>query len=299
MKILLTGCSGQLGEQIIKQAPKNFDLVCLNRNKLDLSNFEACYNAVIDKKPDWIINAGAYTDVDQADIDKDSALAINAGAPKAFSKALKVIGGKILQISTDYVFDGKQKSPYRTNDGKSPINFYGYTKSLAEEHIKKILGGDKNFLILRSSWLVGPSGKNFLLKMLSLQKKKSNIKVVSDQIGSMTSTISLAKACWQSIAKYTDDIFHKNNNPILHFTEIGEASWYEIALEIGEVAFKNGFIDEIPNIKPINSYAFKTIAKRPNYSVLDCTESYKILNFNPPHWKNSLRDIIKYSIKFR
>ncbi len=293
MKILITGCSGQLGEQIIKQAPKNFDLVCLNKKNLDLSDFEACYKVVIEKKPDWIINAGAYTNVDQAEIDKNLVLSTNTGAPRAFSKALKVTGGKILQISTDYVFDGKQKSPYRASKEKSPINFYGYTKSLAEEHIDKLLGEKKKYVILRTSWLVGPSGRNFLLTMLSLQNKKKNIKVVSDQFGSMTSTISLAKACWQSIEKYTDDIFHENNNPILHFTESGEASWYEIAITIGEVAFKYGLIKEIPHIEPINSDEFKTIAKRPNYSVLDCSESYKILNFHPPYWKDSIKDIIK------
>ena len=297
MKILLTGCSGQLGEQIIKQAPNNIDLICPKRDKLNLSNFEACYKVVIEQKPDWIINAGAYTNVDQANIEKDLALATNAGAPRAFCKALKVTGGKILQLSTDYVFDGKQKSPYKTNEEKSPINFYGFTKSLAEEYIDKLLGKEKKYLILRTSWVVGPSGRNFLLTMLSLQKKRKDIKVVSDQFGSITTTISLAKACWQSVEKYTEDIFHNNNSPILHFTETGQASWYEIAIAIGEIAFKYGLIEEIPNIEPIKSDNFKTIARRPNYSVLDCVESYKILKYKPPYWKDSIEDIIK-SIKF-
>ena len=134
LKVLLTGYSGQLGKALIYSKPKNIGLICPTRKELDLADFDSCFNIVIKNKPDWIINAGAFTNVDQAEINRELTLAVNSKCLVAFCKALKITGGKLMQISTDYVFDGEEKKPYKVNQKKSPINFYGYSK-----HLRKII----------------------------------------------------------------------------------------------------------------------------------------------------------------
>ena len=131
MKILLTGCTGQLGRQIMNSATNSVNLIPLNRNELNLSDFNDCYNIIIKEKPDWIINAGAYTNVEEAESNKELAIKTNVNPPLGFSKALKITGGKLLQISTDYVFDGNQSLPYIIESKRSPINTYGYSKAQA------------------------------------------------------------------------------------------------------------------------------------------------------------------------
>jgi len=293
LKVLLTGSDGQVGKQIIISAPKNINLIRLTRKHLDLTNFDSCFETIIDQKPDWIINAGAYTNVDGAELNKELAIETNANSTLAFSKALKITGGKLLQLSTDFVFDGNQKIPYANDQIKNPINYYGYTKALAEENIIKTFESKKQFLILRTSWVLGPVGKNFLLTMISLNQTKKIIKVVNDQIGSITSTISLADTCWKLVEKYKDNIFHSRNSSILHFTNKGQASWYEVAKFIGESALENRLISKSAEIRPIKSSQYKTLAIRPSYSVLDCSETYKILKYEPPNWENAIIEIIK------
>ena len=293
MKILITGSEGQLGKQIIKSAPKNVQVIGISRKDLDLINYEKCYEKIIKEKPNWIINTAAYTNVDRAESEKELAMKINAKAPLAFSKALKITGGKLLQISTDYVFNGNQQKPYPPDHERSPINFYGYSKALGEKNIIEEFGIQKNYLILRTSWLMGPIGKNFLLTMLSLNKTKDSFRVVSDQFGCLTSTLSLADACWELIQKYTCKIFHSQNHSVLHFANIGKTSWYEIAVEIGNLAFDHGLINKKAKVYPIKSNDYITQAKRPMFSVLESDQTYQLLNLKPISWKKSLEDIIK------
>ena len=144
-------------------------------------------------RPDWVINCGAYTFVDQAERNIEEAFKINSLAPKIIANALKSVGGKFLQISTDFVFNGTKKSPYIPTDKINPINIYGKSKALAETYIKGILEEGKESIIIRTSWLMGPSGRNFALNMLKLHKTKKSFNVVYDQIGSPTSTNSLSE----------------------------------------------------------------------------------------------------------
>ena len=139
MKILLTGSSGQLGSSIVELKPKDITIFTPDRNKLNLLDSEKCFKAVLDLKPDWIINCGAYTSVDAAEINSRNAFIINAEAPKIFAKALKITGGKLLQISTDYVFNGEQNFPYLNTQEKDPISMYGKSKALGEDNIKVYL----------------------------------------------------------------------------------------------------------------------------------------------------------------
>ena len=154
MKILLTGSKGQLGQEIMNNIPKGIELIPLSRDNLDLKNYKECREIIKKLNPDWIINSGAYTKVDDAEDNRDIALAINGLAPKAFAEELSKTGGKILQISTDYVFKGDQAFPYSVNNIRNPINQYGYTKAIGEEFIEGILGENKQGVILRTSWLI-------------------------------------------------------------------------------------------------------------------------------------------------
>lgn len=294
MKILLTGSSGQLGQEIISQKPSSIELIQSNRNSIDLQNPTSCLNAIDDSKPDWIINCGAYTNVEKAEIESNKAMQINALAPKIFAKKLKLNGGKILQISTDYVFDGTKNIPYRTLDKKNPINTYGLSKSKAEDYIEGILTGTNQGLILRSSWVMGSTGKNFALTMIKLHQEKKNIKVVSDQFSSPTSTNSLATACWRLIDVYEKNIDGNLKSPrIFHWSDSGIASWYEIAIAVGEIALEEGLIKKQAKVIPISTSEYLSKTKRPSFSCLDCTSTSKFLNLNQKPWKKGLRDVIK------
>ena len=286
MKVLLTGSSGQLGREIINLKPSGINLIKANRFCLDLSKPESCQSYIYRIKPDWIINCGAYTNVEEAESEKELAYLINSLSVKYLAESIKNINSKFIQISTDYVFNGNQNSPYVPKDLKSPINVYGKTKSIGEDFIKKIFKNNNEAIIIRTSWLMGPTGKNFALKMLDLLSSKEKINVINDQIGSPTSTYTLAKACWQTINLNTKG---KSLPPILHIANEGEASWFDIAIEIKKIAKDIGLIQKPVIINPISSSNYPTKAKRPKYSVLDCKSSLQSISLKNNHWKSALK----------
>ena len=286
MKILLTGTTGQLGKSIVFYKPQKIDIIKTTRKELDLSNRDQCFEFIQKHNPDWVINAGAYTNVDKAEQDKDKVYKINAEGPKHISAALKETRGKLLQISSDYVFSGKSTNPYKVNDLKEPISVYGMSKLKAEEEIKKFLFKKNKAVILRTSWLIGAQGENFLTKMLDLQNKLSSIRVVSDQIGCITSTYSLAKICWLIVTS------KKDVPQILHWRERGKTNWYKIALEINRIANELNLISNKPNIIPIASNDYKSIAERPKFSLLDISQTESFFKIQSKDWKESLKSIL-------
>ena len=288
MKVLLTGSSGQLGREIIHLKPSGINLIKANRFCLDLSNPELCQSYINRIKPDWIINCGAYTNVEKAESEKELAYLINSLSVKYLAESIKNINSNFIQISSDYVFNGEQNSPYVPEDLKSPINVYGETKSIGEDFIKKIFKNNNKAIIIRTSWLMGPTGKNFALKMLDLLSSKEKINVINDQIGSPTSTNTLAKACWQTINLNTKG---KSLPPILHIANEGEASWFDVAIEIKKIAKDIGLIQKPVIINPISSSNYPTKARRPKYSVLDCKSSLQSISFKNNHWKRALKHL--------
>lgn len=201
----------------------------------------------------------------------------------------------MIQISTDFVFSGKSNTPYLPDSEVEPIGVYGASKVVGEMAVRNILG-EKRAYIIRTSWLYGPEGKNFLLTMLGLHKKMSSLnqplKVVADQIGSPTNTYGLANTCWKLITKSIQ-------NPSLdipmfmHWSDSGVASWYDFAMAIGEIAVEENLLKESSLVLPIKTIDYPTPAKRPNYSVLDCFVTKEILNLRQEHWRSSLRSIIR------
>ena len=295
MRFLLTGPNGQFGKSLRRFAldfltPDQDELICLSREDLDLSDEKACKKVVENINPDLIINAGAYTSVDKAESEPEVAYSINSSAPRIFSEALLNTGGKLLHLSTDYVFNGTLFRPYLPTDVKSPIGVYGSSKAEGEDNILNLLSKTSQVLVLRTSWLMGPFGDNFALKMLNLIEDKSEIKVVSNQIGSPTSSISLARACSELI-----NLIKKGETlpSVLHWSDAGEASWYEVALEISKIGKELGILESSGVIIPIKDIDFPSQAPRPSYSILDSSLSQNILRMNPIHWKDSLKEIFE------
>ena len=289
MKILLTGSTGQLGKAINSIKPTYHELLLPKRNELDLSDKENCQKYVEFHKPDLIINSGAFTNVDLAEEQSDLCFAINVEAPLVFAKILKEYGGNLLQISSDYVFDGNQNIPYKINQERNPLSKYGQSKSRCEEIIEEILKPTHQLVILRISWLIGPIGKNFLLTILKLHQNKEQFSVVDDQIGSISSTYDVAKICWKIISDW--QLFSKCENYINHWRCEGVASWYDIAIAIGEIALKYQIIKKTAKIFPIKSEDYPTLAKRPPYSILDFSNTKKLLGIEGIYWREELEQI--------
>ena len=292
MNILLTGAEGQLGIEIKKLMPKNINFLYKTKTELDITNMANCKKLISTFKPDWVINAAAYTNVDKAEVEKERCFEVNCDGPRIISEILKDFGGRLLQISTDYVFDGESKKPYQEDSPLCPINKYGESKAYGEDAIRKIYGETNNYLILRTSWLMGPHKKNFLKTMLDFHAKKNEISVVSDQLGSLTSTSNLGKVCLKMIFNYEEVINKKKVSNIFHYCDEGIVSWHEIASEIGYIASEIGLIKNPAKVNPIKSSQFPTLAKRPFYSVLDTQKIHHLFEIEKVFWKDSLKRIL-------
>jgi dTDP-4-dehydrorhamnose reductase len=288
MKVLLTGAAGQLGQALIASRPPGVELIACSRAELDLAHAEACRAAVGDLRPDWVLNAGAYTAVDKAESEPQLAAAVNAGAPAAFAEALAATGGRLLQVSTDFVFNGAQGSPYRPEQLLDPLGVYGATKATGEAAALQLPGAR----VLRTSWVYGPVGQNFCRTMLRLHREREQLGVVADQVGCPTSTLTLAAACWRAIGVGADPAADPFGPRILHWSDAGAASWYDFAVAIGELGVRAGLLERAARVKPLTTADYPTPAQRPSYSLLDCTASRVALGLEPLHWREALAAVL-------
>ena len=306
MKVLLTGRQGQLGQALVQSLPQGIELIATGRSELDLSDGSACGAAVAELRPDWVLNAGAYTAVDRAESEPELAAAVNADAPGAFARALAETGGRLLQVSTDFVFNGAQGSPYRPDQELDPLGVYGTTKA-AGETAALALPGTR---VLRTSWVYGPVGKNFCLTMLRLHAAKAAagepLGVVADQVGCPTSTHTLAAACWRAIgadsavastsASASASAYASaaiEGPRILHWSDAGAASWYDFAVAIGELGVATGLLERAAVVRPLSTADYPTPAQRPSYSLLDCSSSRLALALDPVHWGAALGEVLE------
>ena len=294
MKVVITGATGQLGQALRRSLPRQIsgepvDIITTARKSglgdltLDMADPSACRELVKQCRPDWLINAGAYTAVDQAETQPDLARAVNVGAPKAFAEELQRTGGCLLHLSTDFVFNGNQGSPYRPDQPVDPLNVYGLTKAAGETAVASVLSADQ-LCILRTSWLYGPKGKNFLLTMLRLMREREQLAVVSDQVGCPTATSGLAQACWAVIEHQVSGLHH--------WSDAGVASWYDFAVAIADLARKAGALHNYVRIDPICTTDYPTPAQRPSYSLLDCTRTREALHLSSLHWREALEKVL-------
>jgi len=304
MKVLLTGGSGQLGQALLAAAPSQLggqplQVWAPTRAQLDLSDPLACRTAVLESKPDWVLNAGAYTAVDRAEEEPQLAAAINQEAPAQMAEALQAMfaqsgqPARMLQISTDFVFSGDRGSPYPPDAPLEPLGVYGATKAVGERAVLDRLGADGLVQILRTSWVYGPVGQNFCRTMLRLHQSRSalgeSIAVVADQVGCPTHTPGLAAACWRVLEL---NALGEAMPGILHWSDAGAASWYDFAWAIGQIGVDAGLLKRAACVVPIPAAAYSTAARRPSYSLLDCSSTRHLLSMHPKHWQVALKSVL-------
>ncbi|MFC3100226.1 dTDP-4-dehydrorhamnose reductase [Altererythrobacter lauratis] len=279
MKVLVTGATGQLGRALQQSAPPDCDVTAVDRAELDLTDGAAVRTFVHALKPDLLINAAAYTAVDRAESEEPLAHAVNAAAVAAMAEALKATSGRLVQVSTDFVFDGASPRAYRPDDARNPLSAYGRTKAAGEDAV----GPDA--LIVRTAWVHAAGGSNFVRTMLRLMAERDELRVVADQIGAPTWASGLAATIWGLVAKDARGIFHH--------TDAGVASWYDFAVAIQEEALALGMLGRAIPVIPIATADYPTPARRPALSLLDCSATRGLLGDGTTHWRTNLRAMLK------
>ena len=288
-RILVTGANGQLGNEMRIIAKNSSDIYLftdinqvegVETTFLDITDLEAVQQCVVDNNIDVIVNCAAYTNVDAAETNEDLAEKLNAEAPKNLAKAIKEVGGLLVQISTDYVF-GKElyNVPCREEQQGTPTGVYGKSKLHGEQNIIEIGG---NYVIIRTAWLYSEFGKNFCKTMMNLTSTKSQLNVVFDQVGTPTYAYDLAKAIVVIIDK-----FDGTQTGVYHYSNEGVCSWFDFTKMIAEY---NG--TTACDILPCHSDEFPSPVKRPAYSVIDKTKIKKVFGIEIPYWTDSLKQCI-------
>ena len=284
MRILVTGVSGQVGGALVARLRAPDTVLAADRTALDLSRPDTIA-AVLDRlAPEVIVNAGAYTNVDQAEAEPALAAAVNARAPAAMARWAAPRAVALIQLSTDFVFGGAGETPWREDDAPQPLSVYGATKLAGENEIRAAGG---TFLILRTQWIYGPRGRNFVRSIASLARERKELRVVADQIGAPTSAALLAEAIAGILAGGVENVRQRcaQAQGLLHFAPSGAASRYEVACAIVAGLKARGCALEIERLIPVASAEFPTPAKRPLNSRLDLTRWHTVFKQTPPPWE--------------
>ena len=285
MKILITGAYGQLGNEIkvLSVAFPDWQFLFTDVDALDITNESALEIWFQNNKPDYIINCAAYTAVDKAESDSETAEKVNSLAPKLLAKQAKKFGAKLIQISTDYVFDGESFTPYAEEAKVNPKSVYGETKLQGE---KNCFEENPDTIIIRTSWLYSAFGNNFVKTMLRLGKERGRLNVVFDQVGTPTYAAGLANALL-SIIQISERQPEKFVPGIYHYSNEGATSWYDFAKAVFEISGVKC------DVSPVRSVEFPTPAKRPNYSVMDKSKIKNTFGIAIPYWRDSLKICIE------
>lgn len=283
MKVLVTGAYGQLGMKIrdLSADYKHFDFVFTDLDSLDITNQQDLFDFFTEHKPDILINCAAYTAVDKAEDDSENAFTANSSAPFYLANACKANNCKFIHISTDYVFDGSSKVPYREDHTVNPVSVYGKSKFEGETRLLEVLPLS---IIIRTSWLYSEYGNNFVKTILRISKDREFLNVVNDQRGTPTYAGDLAYAILEICQKYA--VAKMWSSGIYHFSNMGECTWFEFAKEI--LSLKNSKT----TVNPVTSDQFPSKVNRPVYSVLDKSKIIKTYNIQIPEWKVSLAGVI-------
>ncbi|MCK9382184.1 MAG: dTDP-4-dehydrorhamnose reductase [Sulfuritalea sp.] len=283
MKILLIGCGGQLGRELKRSLASLGELVACDRGQLDLAKPEALRAAVRGIAPTAIVNAAAYTAVDQAETEPAAAEAINAVAPRILAEEARRLGALLIHYSTDYVFDGTKPAPYTEDDIPAPLSAYGRSKHLGE---LAIAGSGARHLIFRTSWVYGLHGANFMKTMLRLGRERDELRVIGDQIGAPTWT--------RHLADVTALILARRDVPagLYHLAAAGETSWHGYAEAIFAAAQAAGLLEKSPVVHRITSADYPLPAARPANSRLDCSRFQRDFGLALPDWRTGLADCL-------
>lgn len=284
MKVLITGSNGQLGSEIRDLYSKYENIECFFKDlpELDISDFNSVNSLIINEHINAVINCAAYTAVDKAEENIELAERVNSIGVSNLVKVLDKVNGKLIHISTDYVFDGTNSHPYKESDPVSPIGNYGKTKRAGEIIL---INSKIDAIVIRTSWLYSSFGSNFVKTMIDLGKDKNSINVVSDQIGTPTYARDLANTCLNILQISGSEKISKKGK-IYHYSNKGFASWYDFAVLIMDLAKLNC------KVNPILTKDYSTLAKRPHYSVLNKRKIITDFNIDIPNWKESLQECL-------
>lgn len=278
MRVLVSGAGGQLGRALAGAAPAGMVVRACAHAELDIAD-EAAVGALFrDFAPALVINAAAFTRVDDAERAAAAAARANSTGAAVLAAACRTAGAWLTHVSTDFVFDGRQGSPYAAGAQPNPLSVYGRTKLEGERAVMRELG--ERCTVVRASWLYSAAG-GFAARMLTLMRSKPELRVVSDQVGSPTHAAGLAGVLWALSARRAAGLWH--------WCDSGVASWYDFAVAVAEEALRLGLLPAAPPIAPICTADYPTAAARPAYSVLDKRPTEKLLAVSAPHWRVALR----------
>jgi len=279
-RVLITGAGGQLAIELERWAPESAQVVSLGIDRLDIASAAQIDAAFAEVRPEVVFNAAAYTAVDLAEQEAGLADRVNHVAVEALRRACDSFGARLVQVSTDYVFDGLSGRPYLAGDETNPLSVYGRTKRDGE--IAALRSPDS--LVVRTAWLYGAHGKNFMRTMVKLMQERDEVRVVADQVGSPTHAAGLARALWALEARGATGIHH--------WTDAGVASWYDFAVAIREEAAAIGLGTDRARVTPIRTSDYPTAARRPAMGVLSKDATWAVLGGPAAHWRDGLREVL-------
>jgi dTDP-4-dehydrorhamnose reductase len=278
MNVLVTGKGGQLAWELEQTLPKGWQLTALSVDDLDITQASQVERVIGEQQPDLVINAAAYTAVDKAESDQDTAYAVNETGAKNIAQACKQVGARLLHVSTDFVFDGTHSTPYATDTKPNPVNVYGASKLAGDIAVMQTL---PEAVIVRTAWVYSTNGNNFVKSMLNLMSSKPQLGIVYDQVGTPTWAKGLALWLWAVAAK-------KDVSGVYHWTDAGVASWYDFAIAIQELAIEKGMLNEAIPVNAIPASQYPTPAKRPSFSVIDKVSAEQASGVKTVHWRKQL-----------
>jgi len=278
MKIVVTGAAGMLGSDLVRRLSAGHEAIGVTRREFDIVDELNVLKTVAEIQPDWVIQCAAYTNVDGCEKEPDKAFSVNADGARNVAKACWGAKAKMLYVSTDYVYDGQKEEPYVETDPVGPLNVYGQSKLKGEQEVLKILS---DALVVRTSWLFGKNGPNFVEAILSQVGKKDELSVVSDQVGNPTYTVDLADALTRLVEADASGIFHAANN--------GHCSWFQFAKEILKLHGAEGI-----TVKSITTAELGRPALRPAYSVISKKKYEDVTGHRLRDWGEALKDYLKH-----
>jgi dTDP-4-dehydrorhamnose reductase len=279
MKVVITGKGGQLAWELEQLIPSAYDVLCVGKNELDITDLDLVNKFISNEQPDLVINAAAYTAVDKAENEVEIAYDVNEKGIQYLALACKKINARILHVSTDFVFDGSSNSPYQTDAIPNPVNVYGASKLAGDVALQNLL--PQSSVIVRTAWVYSTHGNNFVKSMLRLMQEKPQLGIIYDQIGTPTWAKGLAQWLWAIAEK-------PEVNGVYHWTDAGVASWYDFAIAIQELAVEKGLLKKVIPVLPIRTSAYPTPAKRPAFSVIDKSSAEKVSGLMTLHWRKQL-----------
>ncbi|GAM56906.1 dTDP-4-dehydrorhamnose reductase [Vibrio ishigakensis] len=290
MKLLITGCDGQLGRSILERIPSGLCVAAFSSKQLDITHQKQVFSLIREQRPDYVINCAAYTAVDNAEIDADICNQVNRDGALYLAESTKELGATLIHFSTDYVFSGETMRPYSETGSTKPINIYGLSKLAGEEAVREC---NEKHIIMRTSWVFSEYGNNFVKTMLKVGARLSEVSVVKDQLGGPTYAGDLANAVLSIIEKLEKGL---KDYGTYHYSGVPYVSWADFAETVFSKAEKADLFPA-PSLLHVSSEEYRSRAKRPKNSRLSNDKIFETFQIKPSNWQDALIDIGKFRVQ--